>query len=226
MNILITSGGTEEPIDGVRSITNFSTGRTGAFLAEKLNDLGATVTLLYGKRAVKPSGKIRKATFSSFRDLHGKMKYLLKTGEFHGVIHLAAVSDFSLDHIRTENGSVLKPRGKGKLPSHGSLTLHMKRNPKILERIKSYAPENRIPLVVGFKLTNTISMGEMQNAVRTILNRGGIDILVHNNLPEITKEKHPAAIYSPSGRILHRTKTKEEIAHALFFLMEKEISPW
>jgi phosphopantothenoylcysteine decarboxylase/phosphopantothenate--cysteine ligase len=48
-HILITSGGTEEPIDGVRSITNTSTGHTGAELATWFADHGANVTLLHSQ---------------------------------------------------------------------------------------------------------------------------------------------------------------------------------
>ena len=46
MNILITSGGTSEKIDQVRSITNHSTGQLGKMIAERFLDAGFPVTLV------------------------------------------------------------------------------------------------------------------------------------------------------------------------------------
>ena len=55
MNILITSGGTSEKIDQVRSITNHSTGQLGKMIAEHCLASGAYVTLLTTAKAVKPA---------------------------------------------------------------------------------------------------------------------------------------------------------------------------
>ena len=55
MNILITSGGTSEKIDQVRSITNHSTGQLGKMIAEHCLAEGASVTLLTTAKAVKPA---------------------------------------------------------------------------------------------------------------------------------------------------------------------------
>ena len=55
MNILITSGGTSEKIDRVRSITNHSTGRLGKIIAETFLDKGDQVTLVTTPKAVRPA---------------------------------------------------------------------------------------------------------------------------------------------------------------------------
>ena len=47
----MTAGGTEEPIDSVRSLTNTSTGATGAVLARTFIEKGAEVLLLHAERA-------------------------------------------------------------------------------------------------------------------------------------------------------------------------------
>jgi phosphopantothenoylcysteine decarboxylase/phosphopantothenate--cysteine ligase len=49
--ILITSGGTEEAIDRVRSLTNKSTGATGAYLADHFSQLGFDVVYLHAENA-------------------------------------------------------------------------------------------------------------------------------------------------------------------------------
>lgn len=222
MKILITSGGTEEPIDGVRSITNFSTGKTGAVLADRLTELGAEVTLLHGKRAVLPRKEMEMHSFTSFADLDGQLQNLLRGVEFNAVIHLAAVSDFSVDYIETEQGEILEPDDHGKISSDVDLVLHLKRNFKILDRLRSYCPSEKKPLVTGFKLTDTDSTGEREEAVKKILHSGSIDYLVHNNLHDITETEHRAGIYDSRGEKLFSTKTKEELADRLFILLTGE----
>ena len=65
MHILITSGGTSEAIDSVRSITNHSTGSLGKILAEMALAKGHQVTLITTPTALKPDPQVEKA-----QDLH------------------------------------------------------------------------------------------------------------------------------------------------------------
>lgn len=56
-NVLITAGPTHEPIDPVRFISNYSSGKMGYALAEECRDRGANVTLISGPVSIeKPSG--------------------------------------------------------------------------------------------------------------------------------------------------------------------------
>ena len=59
--VLITSGGTEEYIDGVRVITNHSSGKMGCALAEAVADRGGSVVFVYGNMSVKVPGCVEKA---------------------------------------------------------------------------------------------------------------------------------------------------------------------
>jgi len=226
MKILITSGGTEEPIDGVRYITNFSTGKTGAVLADRMKELGASVTLLHGHRACRPEGAVERDSFTTFRSLDEKLKDHLSTGNFDAVIHLAAVSDYSVDYIETAEGSRREPDDRGKISSDSDeLILHLKRNHKILQRLKEYSRKKGDTLVVGFKLTDTDSMEEMERAVQKQLAGGHVDLVVHNNLRNISQTKHPARIYASNGDLLCRTEIKEELADKLFHLLQSATSP-
>ena len=226
MKILISSGGTEEPIDGVRSITNFSTGKTGALLADRLTERGATVTLLHGQRACQPEKALEKDIFTSFRSLDEKLKEHLSTGKYDAVIHLAAVSDYSVDYIETDEGTRIEPDDRGKISSDSDgLVLHLKRNHKILQRLKKYSPKGRELIVVGFKLTDTDSREEMESAVKKQLAEGHVDLVVHNNLRDISKTKHPAGIYNSDGDLIFRTGTKEELADKLFSLLQPVTPP-
>ena len=107
--VLITAGGTTVPIDGVRSITNTSTGRTGAALAAYFASVGYDVTLLHAADAAVPDPAVESITrrsFTTFDDLAGALSDLLSEHRFHAVIHLAAVSDYDVDHVVVDGASI------------------------------------------------------------------------------------------------------------------------
>ena len=96
------AGGTKVPIDGVRAITNTSSGRTGATLAEQFARAGTTSrcsTPPARRCRIQPtdrSGDVRsrRSTSSPVRSTS-----CYQAGRFGAVIHLAAVSDFAVDHL-------------------------------------------------------------------------------------------------------------------------------
>ena len=55
-NIILTAGGTSEPIDRIRSITNTSTGMLGSLIARELSksDKVGRIFYIHGKKAVMP----------------------------------------------------------------------------------------------------------------------------------------------------------------------------
>ncbi|MBI4655838.1 MAG: hypothetical protein HY746_03710 [Elusimicrobia bacterium] len=134
MNVIVTLGATREYIDAVRFISNASTGATGSALADFFASKGFRVSALCAANSIKPKNKkVEILEFSDFSDLNGKIKNLLKTRSFDIFIHCAAVSDYS----------VRSPCLKTKLDSgSGTLKIILKRNFKIVERIKRYARAN------------------------------------------------------------------------------------
>ncbi len=94
--ILITAGGTREPIDSVRYIGNTSSGRTASRLADELTQAGHRVTWLGADDAVMPRLSCDMQRFCSFADLALQLQTLLAADDYDMVIHAAAVSDFSV----------------------------------------------------------------------------------------------------------------------------------
>ena len=177
--ILITGGGTQEPIDAVRVITNKSTGKTATFLAENFQKDGYDVTFLKSK-AVRPSFVKREVSFTSFKDLEKSLLYELTSQKYDFVFHLAAVSDYSFP----------KPETKSKIKSSSdNLHLTLKKNKKLLESLKNLSPSSQI---IGYKLT----VGEdKKEAVGKLFSRGGVDFVVHNELSGILEDQHTFSIY-------------------------------
>lgn len=220
--VLVTSGGTREAIDGVRTIVNTSTGATGAAVAEAAAGQGAHVVLLHGAQAILPaSAGIETIGYVSFADLKRELELLLgDSPSFDVIIHAAAVSDFFPKEIVTDSGVRLKPQEAGKLSSGEEFTIKFSRNPKLIDLIAALTPDS---LLVGFKLTNTEDKIARAAAVARLAARGVCDLIVHNDLHAISGTRHDAAIYDRAGQLLYRTAGKGELARTLMQLCRETI---
>jgi len=214
MKVLLTFGGTREPIDAARFITNVSTGRTGRILAERFAALGCRAVCLCARSAERPAGKnISVKEFTTFKELDLELRRLLSTRKFDAVVHLAAVSDYSPASIEA-GGKRFTPGGAAKLDSRAPvMKLVLKRNFKIIDRIKDYAaaggkPE---PLLIGFKLTSGAKPARVLEKVRAL---AAADLVVHNDLEEM-KTKHGFRVYR-NGVKLFDCGGPEALADRLF----------
>lgn len=190
MKILITLGGTAEALDGVRFITNFSSGATGSFIADELTKSGHKVKALCSKNAKVLPGLCEKLLYSDFKSLDELIRRTLKEENFHLIIHLAAVSDFSPVSI-TCAGREIRPGEEKKIPSDAEeMTVKLKRNFKIVSRLKDYASNK--PAVAAFKLTNGASQEEARKAALKV---EGADFVVHNDLSEHTSKERKFTFY-------------------------------
>lgn len=203
IKILVTAGGTQEPIDTVRTITNLSSGRTGVILAETLVQMGFDVTLLQAHGSAKTDLVPHKEYFTSFHSLDEKMKELLDSEDFSHVIHAAAVSDYSVESIEVE-GKTYRPFEVKKISSQAeSMNIHLKRNHKIVDRLKSYSKNKNIQ-VVAFKLTSHASAEEKQAAVDKLFKSSHADYVVHNDLTDIdiVNHTHKFTLINPQGSVV------------------------
>jgi phosphopantothenoylcysteine synthetase/decarboxylase len=210
--VLITSGGTSEPVDGVRVLTNSSTGETGALMAEQFSRSGHEVVLLRAKNARRAAARCRDVSFGTFSELAAALEELLPAEHFDVVIHAAAVSDFSVHAIEV-NGAILPPGGE-KLRSDVAPTIKLRRNPKLLDSIRPRS-RNAALRVVAFKLTQGAPPGEVQAAVGALISRGAADFVVHNDLA--AREEggaFPAEIWDASG-VVEKCETRAAIGIAL-----------
>lgn len=103
--IVITAGGTAEPIDNVRKITNMSTGKLGATICntlfEEMSDQIAKVYYMCSSTAVRPkeNSKIETIVVGGTYDLKEKVEKLLKEVKVDFFIHSMAVSDYTTDYV-------------------------------------------------------------------------------------------------------------------------------
>jgi phosphopantothenoylcysteine decarboxylase/phosphopantothenate--cysteine ligase len=151
MNCLVTAGPTYEPLDDVRRLTNFSTGRLGTELANFLSARGHDVTLLMGEQATWPgerrAGRVER--FTTTADLRDRLR-ALGAGSVEAVFHAAAVSDFKFGKVweRSPGGQLAELKA-GKISTRSSsLLAELLPTPKILTHLRQWYPRARL---VGWK---------------------------------------------------------------------------
>lgn len=224
--VLVTAGGTREPIDGVRAITNFSSGRTGVGIAERFARDGHHVLLVRAVDAEKASrayDRLQERTFATFADLRRVLRDELGKVDYDMVVHAAAVSDFSVDSIQA--GDIELAAGQAKIDSSESLLLRLKRNPKIVDELRSYSRHQGVT-IVAFKLTNRANAEERFLAVHKLAAHARPDFIVQNDLSEIDPAtgRHACRIYAAlDPSTLHEVAapdTKEKLARELELILE------
>jgi phosphopantothenoylcysteine decarboxylase/phosphopantothenate--cysteine ligase len=198
LRVLVTSGGTAEPIDEVRVLTNVSTGRTGALIADHLARAGHEVTLLRAETAVPAQTRVREETFRSFTDLDAALHRLLAAADFDGIIHAAAVSDFSPE--LPDDDGVAPGWDGGKLDSSAPRLLRLRPNPKLIDSLRARSG-NPAVRIVAFKLTSRSGPAEAQRRVRELFARAQPDFIVHNDLADRDHDRFPATIHHADGTV-------------------------
>jgi phosphopantothenoylcysteine decarboxylase / phosphopantothenate---cysteine ligase len=101
-HVLVTAGGTREPLDAVRYLGNRSSGRMGVALAEEARRRGAEVTLLAANLAVKPPTGVTVVETATAAELADAA--LSRTG-VDVVLMAAAVADYRPAGARTDKRS-------------------------------------------------------------------------------------------------------------------------
>ena len=212
MKILITSGGTTEKIDAVRGITNHSTGYLGKEIAELFLAKGHHVTLVTTKTAVKPEPKenLKITEITNVESLLKKMEPLVK--EHDVLIHSMAVSDYTPIYMTDFAQFLHKSNTESKISSASDYqVLFLKKTPKVISLVKQWNPDIQL---IGFKLSVNVRKEELFEVARASLKRNKADIIVANDLSDITQDQHIAYLVDEKNE--EKVTTKSAIARALF----------
>ncbi|HEY1662190.1 MAG TPA: phosphopantothenoylcysteine decarboxylase [Verrucomicrobiae bacterium] len=169
MNCIVTAGPTFEPLDDVRRLTNFSTGRLGTELANFLVARGHKVILLIGEMSTFPGERKaqRVEHFSTAADLNEKFK-ALSGKKADAIFHAAAVGDFSFGRIFEpgDAGKLSEIKGAKKISTRqGKLLAELLPAPKIISGLHGLFPRT---MITGWKFeadgkrTDALAAGQKQ----------------------------------------------------------------
>ena len=161
-HIVVTAGGTREPIDPVRHIGNRSSGKMGYAVAEAARDRGATVTLITAPTALPEPASMEVIPIETA--LQMKEAVAKAVAQADALIMAAAVADY-------QPKSVAKAKIKKEAPT---LTLELVRTPDILSEVKGNF------LKVGFAAE---SEDIIENARRK-LDKKQLDLMVANDITD------------------------------------------
>lgn len=164
-HILITAGGTIEPLDPVRYLGNRSTGRMGYAIATEAVKRGAKVTLVTGPSslAVPPGVKVIK--IETAREMYDAV--MAEFAEVDAVVKAAAVADYRPKVVATNK---IKK-------SDGEFTIKLERNPDILFELGQHKKHQ---VLVGFAAETE----RVDEYARGKLTKKNLDFIVANNVAE------------------------------------------
>ena len=220
MKILVTSGGTSEAIDSVRSITNHSTGRLGKIITETLLAAGHEVCLITTRNALKPEPHphLTILEIKNTNDLLLKMKERVQ--DYQVLIHSMAVSDYSpvymtgLEEVQDSSNLedfLSKQNHQAKISSTDEVqVLFLKKTPKIISLVKEWNPSIHL---IGFKLLVDVTENHLIEVARQNLVKNQADLIIANDLTQISANQHRAIFVEKDQ--LQTVQTKEEIAELL-----------
>ena len=165
--MVVTAGGTQEPLDPVRSITNRSSGKQGLALAQAALDAGAVVTLIAAPISLPTPVGARRIDVQTAQDmLEGVMVELPQTDV---LIMAAAVADF-----RPAQAAGQKIKKESGVPQ-----IELARTPDILAEVAGQREKSGRPyVVVGFAAE---SQDLLDNA-RAKLQNKKLDLIVANDV--------------------------------------------
>lgn len=168
--VVVTAGGTREPLDPVRFITNRSSGKQGYALAQAALDAGADVTLIGTVHDLEmPVGAVHLAVRSA-GDMHDAV--LEQVQDADALIMAAAVADFRPKTIAAQK--IKKSDDPADMP-----IIPLARNPDILMAVREQRAKLSFPRVaVGFAAESE----QLLNHARAKLERKGLDLLVANDI--------------------------------------------
>jgi len=170
--ILITAGPTWVPIDCVRVISNIATGETGILLAERLQRLGAKITLLIGPvSSCCLNRNIRLIHFSYFSEFKKIIMGELKNRKYDAVIHSAAVSDYRPLKIYSHKvKSGIKHWQINLVPAE-----------KIIDALRKIAPDI---FLVGFKFEPKANKEDLMQNAKALIQRCRLNLAVANTIKQ------------------------------------------
>ena len=203
LRVLVTAGGTREPIDSVRFIGNRSSGRMGIALAEAAARRGAEVTLVAANVTLPVDAAVRVVPVETAAQLAAATNEAFAGA--HVVLMAAAVADF-----RPASAA------EGKLAREGSggLELSLEETEDVIAMLAAGRAEDQT--IVGFAAEH--GAGAIERA-REKLERKGLDAIVFNDVSRsdigFDSESNEVTIVERTGEHAVPTATKAEVADAV-----------
>jgi phosphopantothenoylcysteine decarboxylase/phosphopantothenate--cysteine ligase len=209
LRVLVTAGGTREPIDSVRYVGNRSSGRMGFALAEEAAALGAAVTVVAANVALARSPRIAYVDVGTAAELKAACEAELPKVDV--LLMAAAVADFR---------PAAPADTKLKKDEREELVIELERTPDILSGLAATRRPDQV--LIGFAAEHGERAVEYG---REKLARKGLDAVVVNDIarPDIGFEgpQNEVTIVTARGERHVPRASKAEVARAILDVVEE-----
>jgi phosphopantothenoylcysteine decarboxylase/phosphopantothenate--cysteine ligase len=209
--VLVTAGGTGEPVDAVRRLTNHSSGKMGFAIASEAARRGASVILVAGLTSLATPAGVRRVDVETAIEMREAV--MADVDHASIVVKAAAVADF-----RPANPGQRKIK-KEDLAKGEGLTLELIPNPDILAEVSKLAGDR---VVVGFAAESH----DVIAAAQRKLARKGCDLIVANDVSRtdagFNADDNAVSFVWPNGEVDELALLpKERVACELLDRVEK-----
>jgi phosphopantothenoylcysteine decarboxylase/phosphopantothenate--cysteine ligase len=223
-HVVVTAGGTREPLDPVRFLGNRSSGKQGYAVAEEAAARGAKVTVVAANVALPAPPGCEVRPVGSARELEATLLAVLDAGAVDAVVMAAAVADFRPAHYA---GTKIK-KSHDHAGDDSAPVVELVRNPDILAALVTRRAGGSRPYLVGFAAETGDETGDVLSLARAKLRRKGCDLLVAN-------EVGPDKAFGQDDNTVHLLRpgtdevvtvgptSKAEVASALWDLVAPEL---
>lgn len=204
--VVITAGGTREPIDPVRFIANRSSGRMGYALAQAAVEAGAKVVLVSGPSTLAVPVGVECTKVETALQMLKAVQQALPADVFIGA---AAVADY-----RVAEPAVQKIKKSDEL-----LTLNLVRNPDILATVAASSPR---PFVVGFAAETEA----LREHALDKLARKKLDMICANDVSEgraFDQPDNTLSVFWPGGERVLAQADKLTLARQVMALIAEQL---
>ena len=208
-HIVVTAGGTQEPVDPVRCLTNRSSGKMGYAVAEAARNRGAEVTLISAPTSLAVPSGVKIIGVRTAEEMLKAVQEAIKKAD--ALVMAAAVADFR---------PVQAASKKIKRQDLSQLTVELERTPDILALVKGDF------IRVGFAAESH----DLVSNAREKLKRKGLDLIVANDITEkdcgFGTETNRVTIIDSKGKVdelplLHKGQVAERILDKLLTLLKQ-----
>ena len=201
LRVLVTAGGTREPVDPVRFLGNRSSGRMGFALAAAAARRGADVTLIAANVSLPEPAGVRRVDVETASELAAAAQ--AEFPECHVLVMAAAPADFRAAEV-----------APGKLAREGALELRLEPTEDILAGLA--AGRGEAQTIVGFAAEH--GEGGVERA-RAKLERKGADLIVLNDVSDSTigfeSEENAVTLIDAGGDTAVPQASKDSIADSI-----------
>ena len=208
LRVVVSAGGTREPIDSVRFVGNRSSGRMGLALAEQAARRGAEVTVVVANVALPAPPGVRRIDVETTEELAVALRTEFARG--HILLMAAAVADFRATRVEA---------GKLNREESGSLELALARTEDVLAGLA--AERRNDQTVIGFAAEHG---EESISRAREKLERKRLDAIVFNDVSRadigFDSEQNEVVIVDREGEHRVGLAPKRDVADAILDRVE------